>query len=110
MSLWNLCQTAVLFPYLEAYLEVFTELGGAAAQLAVQTLVNKAVELIRAVTTVVLVVTQQCVLNTLPVVTHIGCVVTFVLCCSGILERGGERKRNGVDSKFRFSFSHSLLK
>ena len=82
---------AVLFPYLEAYLEVFTERGGAAAQLAVQTLVNKAMELIRAVTTVVLAVTQQCLLNTVPLVTHIA----FVLCCSGILEKG-EGKRNGT--------------
>ena len=48
----------MLFPYLEAYLEVFTERGGAAAQLAVQTLVNQAMELIRAVTTVVRAVTH----------------------------------------------------
>ena len=75
---------AVLFPYLEAYLEVFTELGGAATQLAVQTLVNEAMQLIRAVTTVVLVVTLQCLLDTVPVVTHIA----FVLCCNGKEEKG----------------------
>ena len=80
---------AVLFPYLEAYLEVFTERGGAAAQLAVQTLVNKAMELIRAVTTVVLAVTQRCLLNTVPVVTNIGCVVPFLLCFSGNGRRQG---------------------
>ena len=85
---------AVLLTYLEAYVEVFTELG-AATQLAVQTLVNKAVELIRAVTTVVLAVTQQCVINTVPVVTRIGCVITFLLCFSGTLEKGGKEKRNG---------------
>ena len=79
-----------MFPYLEAYLEVFTaELGGAATQLAVQTLVNRAAgELIGAVTTVVLAVTQQCLLDTVPVVTNIA----FVLCWSGNLEKGGERE------------------
>ena len=55
VPVWNV----LLFPYLEAYLEVVTELGGAATQLAVQTLVNRALELIRAVATVVLAVTQR---------------------------------------------------
>ena len=80
---------AVLSPYLEADLEVVTELGGGAAtQFAVQTLVNRAVELIRAVTPVVLAVTQRCLLNTVPVVTNIGCVNTFLLCFSGNGSRG----------------------
>lgn len=52
--------------YLEANLEVITELR-AATQLTVQTLVDEAVEFIRAVPTVVIVVAQQSLIQTLPI-------------------------------------------
>lgn len=65
--------------HLEAYLEVLTELG-AATLLAVETLVDEAVEFVRAVTTVVVTVTQQRLVKTLPVTTHVGRVITLPLC------------------------------
>lgn len=45
-----------MFTYLETNFKVFTELG-AATELAVQALVNKAVQLVGAIATVVLMVT-----------------------------------------------------
>lgn len=57
--------------YLEANLEVITQLR-AATQLTVETLVDKAVEFIRAVTTVIVVVTQQSLIQTLPITAHEG--------------------------------------
>lgn len=61
--------------YLETNLEVVTQLR-AAAHLAVETLVDEAVELIRAVTTVVVVVTQQSLIQTLAVTAHKGRLIT----------------------------------
>ena len=55
--------------YLESYLEVLTELG-AAAQLAVQTLVDVAVELVRAVAAVVVTVAHVDGGQALPVGAH----------------------------------------
>ncbi len=57
--------------YLEANLEVIAELR-AATQLAVKTLVDEAVEFIRAVTAVVVAVAQQSLIQTLPITTHEG--------------------------------------
>lgn len=57
--------------YLEANLEVITELR-AATQLTAKTLVDKAVEFIRAVTTVIIAVTQQSLIQTLPIMAHEG--------------------------------------
>lgn len=55
--------------YLEADLEVITELR-AAAQLAVETLVDKAVEFIGAIATVVVAVAQQCLIQAFFIVAH----------------------------------------
>lgn len=56
-------------PALEADLKVVTELC-AAAQLAVETLVDKAVEFIGAITTVVVAVAQQCLIQTFFIMAH----------------------------------------
>lgn len=64
---------------LEADLEVVTELR-AAAQLTVETLVNEAVELIRAVPAVVVAIAKQSLVQALPVPTHEGRLVTLPLC------------------------------
>lgn len=72
-------QTHTHAPYLETYIEVLTELG-AATLLAVETLVDEAVEFVRAVTTVVITVTQQCLVKTLPVTTQVGRLITLPLC------------------------------
>ena len=66
-------------PYLEADLQVLTELG-AAAQLAVDALVDEAVELVGAVATVVVVVAQQRLVDAVPVAAHVGRVVALLLC------------------------------
>lgn len=55
--------------YFEANLEVITELW-AATQFAIETLVDEAVELVGAVATVVVPVTQQSLVQTFPVTTH----------------------------------------
>ena len=57
--------------YLEANLEVIAELR-AAAQLAVETLVDEAVELVRAVAAVIVAVAQQRLVQALPVTAHKG--------------------------------------
>lgn len=82
-----------MFTYLEANLQVLTELR-AAAQFAVQTLIDEAVELIRAITTVVLMVTEQHVVHTVSIVAGIRCVIAFLLW--SIKER---RKFNGEQIK-----------
>lgn len=68
-----------MFTYLEAYLQVFAELR-AATQFAVQALVDEAVQLVRAVTTVVLVVTEQRLIHTVSIVAGVRSVVAFLLC------------------------------
>lgn len=55
--------------YLEADLEVITELC-AAAQLAVETLIDEAVEFIGAITTVVVAVAQQCLIQAFFIMAH----------------------------------------
>ena len=67
------------FTYLEAYFKILAELR-AATQFAVQALINEAVQLIGAVTTVVLMVTEQCLIDTLSVVAGVCGVVAFLLC------------------------------
>lgn len=67
-----------MFTYLETNFKVFTELG-AATELAVQALVNKAVQLIGAIATVVLMVTQQCLVNAVSIVAGIRRVIAFLL-------------------------------
>lgn len=57
--------------YLEANLEVIAELR-AATHLTVETLVDEAVELIGAVATVIVAVTQQGLVQTLAVTAHEG--------------------------------------
>lgn len=57
--------------YLEADLEVVAELR-AAAQLAVETLVDEAVELIRTVATVIVAVAQQRLVQAIAIVAHEG--------------------------------------
>lgn len=69
----------VRISYLEAYLQVLTELG-AATQFAVQTLINKAVKLIGAIAAVVFVVTEQRLVDTVSVFAGIRRVITFLLC------------------------------
>lgn len=58
-----------MMAYLEADLEVITELR-AAAEFIAETLVDEAVVLIRAITTVVVTVTQQSLVQTLPITAH----------------------------------------
>lgn len=57
--------------YLEANLEIITQLR-AATQLTVETLIDEAVEFIRAITTVIIAVTQQSLIQTLAITTHEG--------------------------------------
>lgn len=64
--------------YLEAYFQVFTELR-AAAHFTVQALVDEAVQLIRAVAAVVLMVTQQRLIDTVSIFARVGRVVAFFL-------------------------------
>lgn len=80
----------MLFTYLEAYFKVFTELR-AATQFAVQALVNKAVQLVGAIAAVVLMVTEQCLIYTVPIVAGIRGVVAFLLC--SIKERNEMRNK-----------------
>lgn len=68
-----------MFTYLEAYLQILAELG-AATQLAVQAFVNEAVQLIGAVTAVVLMVAEQRLIDTVSIIAGIGCVITFLFC------------------------------
>lgn len=72
-------QDFIVFPYLEAYFKVLTELG-AATQFAIEALVNKTVQLIRAVATVVLMVTKQCIIEAVSIIAGILRVVAFLLC------------------------------
>lgn len=65
--------------YLEADLEVLTELR-AAALFAVETFVDEAVVLIRAVAAVIVAVTQQRLVQTLAVRTQESRVITAPLC------------------------------
>lgn len=67
-----------LLSYLEADLEVVAQLG-AAAQLAVQTLVDEAVEFVGAVAAVVVAIAQQRLVQALPIAAHVGRVVTSPL-------------------------------
>lgn len=83
--------------YLEAYLEVLTELG-AAAELAVQTLIDEAVELVSAVTAVIVPVTQQRLIDTVPVAASVHRVVTFLLCFG---KRGRTDWRMGQEEENR---------
>lgn len=69
----------MVFTYLEAYFKIFTELG-AATQFAVQALVNKAVQLVGAVATVVLVVTEQRLIDTVSIIAGVCGVIAFLLC------------------------------
>lgn len=69
---------SLLFVYLEAYFQVLAELR-AAAQFAVQAFVNEAVQLIRAVAAVVLVVAEQCLVHAVAVAAGVRGVVAFVL-------------------------------
>lgn len=80
----------MVFTYLEAYFKVFTELG-AAAQFAVQALVNKTVQLIGAVATVVLMVTEQCLIDTVSIIAGVRGVIAFLLC--------GRKESNGMRNK-----------
>lgn len=64
--------------HLEAYFQVFTELR-AAAHFTVQALVDEAVQLIRAVAAVVLMVTQQRLIDTVSIFARVGRVVAFFL-------------------------------
>lgn len=57
--------------YLETNLEVIAELR-AATHLAVETLVDEAVQLVRAVTAVIVAVTQQRFVQTLAITAHEG--------------------------------------
>lgn len=75
--------------YLETYFKVFTELG-AATEFAVQALVNKAVQLVWAVATVVLMVTEQCLVNAVSIVAGICRVIAFLLW--SIKEWHGKKK------------------
>lgn len=61
--------------YLEANLEVIAELR-ATTQLTVETLVDEAVEFIRAVTAVIIAVAQQSLIQTLPITAHEGRLIT----------------------------------
>lgn len=76
----------IAFRYLEAYSEVLAELG-AATQFAVQALVNEAAQLVRTVAAVVLVVTEQCLIDAVSIVAGKRGVVAFLLCSM--------KKRNG---------------
>lgn len=67
------------FAYLKAYFQVFTELG-AAAQLAVQALVNETVELIGAIAAVIFMVTKQCLVDAVSIIADVRGVVAFLLC------------------------------
>lgn len=69
---------SLLFVYLEAYFQVLAELR-AAAQFAVQAFVNEAVQLIRAVAAVVLVVAEQRLVHAVAVAAGVRGVVAFVL-------------------------------
>lgn len=68
-----------MFTYLEAYFKVFTELG-AAAQFAVQALVDETVQLVGAVPAVVLMVTEQGLVDAVSIIAGVRCVVAFFLC------------------------------
>ena len=68
-----------MFTYLEAYFEVFTELR-AAAQLAVQALVDEAVQLVGAVPAVVLMVAEQRLVDTVSIIAGVRGVIAFFLC------------------------------
>lgn len=72
-------QNLLVFAYLEAYFKVFTELG-AAAQFAVQALVNKAVQLVGAIAAVVFMVAEQCLINAVSIVADVSSLVAFLLC------------------------------
>lgn len=61
--------------YLVANLEVITELW-AATQLTVETLVDEAVEFIRAITTVIIAVAQQSLIQTSAIMAHEGWLIT----------------------------------
>lgn len=74
-----LYQNSILFTYLETNFKVFTELG-AATEFAVQALVNEAVQLIGAVATVVLMVTEQRLINAVSIVAGVRCVIAFLFC------------------------------
>lgn len=69
----------IAFRYLEAYSEVLAELG-AATQFAVQALINEAAQLVRAIAAVVLVVTEQCLIDAVSIVAGKRGVVAFLLC------------------------------
>lgn len=66
-------------PYLVPNLEVLALLG-TATQLLVETLIDEAVELVRAVCAVVVVVTKQSLRDALPVLAEEEGVVALVLC------------------------------
>ena len=74
----NSSQNFKVLTYFEAYFKVFTELR-AATQFAVQALVNKAVQLVGAVATVVLMVTKKRLIDTVSIIAGICCVVAFFL-------------------------------
>lgn len=69
----------MLFTYLKPYFQVFTELG-AATQFAVQALVNEAVELIRAVATVVFMVAEQRLVHAVSIIADVRGVIALLLC------------------------------
>lgn len=67
------------FTYLETYFPVLTELR-AATQFAVQALIDKAVKLIWAITAVILVVAEQCLIDTVSIIAGICGIIAFLLC------------------------------
>lgn len=81
-----------MFAYLEAYFKVFTELG-AAAQFAVQALVNKAVQLVGAIAAVVFMVAEQCLINAVSIVADVSSLVAFLLCFKRKVEREKSERR-----------------
>lgn len=72
-------QNFLAFAYLEANFKVFTELG-AAAEFAVQALVDKAVQLVGAVAAVVFMVAEQRLINAVSTVAGVCGLVAFLLC------------------------------
>lgn len=81
-------------PYLEAYFQVLAELR-AAAQFAVQALVDEAVQLVGAVAAVVLAVAEQHLVDAIPVDAGVRGVVAFLLCGGTTDEVTVRRRRPG---------------
>lgn len=65
--------------YFKSYFQVFTVLR-AATQFAVQALVNKAVQLIRAIAAIVLTVAEQRLIETVSIITGESSIIAFLFC------------------------------